>query len=66
MVAFHDALVTVTAEPVWLHVPFQPLDTPSPGSGQLKVRVQPLTAVAARFVTVIVAPKPPGQELLTA
>src|SRR5690349_337503 len=33
---FHDALVTVTAEPVWLHTPFQPEPTRWAASGKVK------------------------------
>src|SRR6266568_6917148 len=66
IVPFQLALVTVTVWPVCDHVPFQPDCTPSPAAGQVNVMVQPLTALVARLVMVIPAPKPPDQLLLIA
>ena len=56
IVPFQLALATVTFGPLCVHVPFQPDCTPSPESGQVKVSVQPLIAVVARFVMVMLAP----------
>src|SRR6185312_3764537 len=66
MVPFQLALVTVTVWPDWVQLPFQPEPMPSPASGQVKVSVQLLIAVAALLVRTMEAPKPPGQLLLMA
>src|SRR5689334_6991123 len=63
MPPLYDALVAVTADPLWVTVAFQALPTlVSPGN--VKASFQPLTAAVPVLVTVTLATRPPCHSCL--
>jgi hypothetical protein len=56
-------LRAVTAAPDWLYVADHPWTTFCPASGNVKVRVQPVTG-SPRFLMPTLAVNPPGQLLV--